>query len=138
MDSHDKKLWAMIYDQMEVWQSVQTIDDFIERAWGETEAWLTVETAPDETFLAFDDFPTRSALEFLRPQLSAPQTVLLNGWTAFWQEYRDKGLFYKRVRGAFGRRFTWPSFRAEGEEELGRKIPRSHWWYWPPGEKASR
>jgi hypothetical protein len=76
----------------------------------------------------------RSAMEFLRPELSPQQLAILEEWDARYRGWRDEGIFFKRYRDAQGARFTWCDERGYAEALFGLTIPPSHWWYWPPGE----
>lgn len=84
------------------------------------------------------EFEMRSALEFIRPELTAAQLAILEEWDAYYREKIAEGVFYKRYEAAQGGRFTWESERDFAAKALGRTIPKSHWWYWPPeGEDKS-
>ena len=74
----------------------------------------------------------RSALEFIRPELSPSQIKFLVLWDKRFNEAVKKGIFYSLYAAASGYRFTWEDARKEASEMLGRTIPRSHWWFWPP------
>ncbi|WP_352426333.1 hypothetical protein, partial [Aminomonas paucivorans] len=93
--------------------------------------WLEDEINSWERDMDFDELEIRSALEFLRPELTARQISYLEAWDAMWQEFRTRGVFHQRVQESYGGRFTWEAYRRETEEELGRPIPKSHWWFWP-------
>lgn len=80
----------------------------------------------------------RSALEFLRPELNARQLEILGHWDASYREWRDQDVFFERYEAAHGARFTWERARESAEKTLGRKIPPSHWWFWPPHEKPKQ
>ena len=85
-----------------------------------------------------EELEMRSALEFLRPQLNPFQLGILEEWDRRYCLWRDEGFFFKRYQAAQGGRFTWQSQRDYAEKELGRKIPTSHWWYWPPDEEKKK
>jgi hypothetical protein len=70
----------------------------------------------------------------LWPELSDDERAHLDGWIAKYSGWRDRGIFFSRYRDTFGARFTWKEERAAAEELLGRIIPKSHWWFWPPEE----
>ena len=86
------------------------------------------------------EFEMRSALEFIRLELTSSQLDILGKWDAYYKEKIAEGVFYDRYKAAHGGRFTWKRARESAEKTLGKPIPKSHWWYWPPeedGEKAS-
>ncbi|MDO5562796.1 MAG: hypothetical protein Q4F74_04205 [Synergistaceae bacterium] len=99
-------------------------------------SWIPPLNPPYDTYRDVDssELEVRSALEFIRSELTPPQLKSLAEWDGLYCKWRDEGIFFKRYRDAQGGRFTWEDERAFGEEELGRKIPKSHWWYWPPDE----
>jgi len=83
-----------------------------------------------------EEFEMRSALEFLRPELNVLQLGILEKWDALYRKWRDEGVLYTRYEAAeIGSRGMWQEERAYAEKRLGRKIPPSHWWYWPPDEE---
>jgi SPP1 gp7 family putative phage head morphogenesis protein len=97
--------------------------------------WIENDLEPWERMVEDDELTLLSAFEFLSPELPPEQVKLLDGWIAKYAGWRDRGIFFERYRESWGRNFTWEQERLDAEEELGRLIPRSHWWFWPP-EKA--
>ena len=86
-----------------------------------------------------EELEMRSALEFLRPQLNPFQIGILEEWDRRYCLWRDEGFFFKRYEAAeFGYKSTWQDERNYAEKRLGRKIPTSHWWYWPSDEKKEK
>lgn len=81
------------------------------------------------------ELEVRSALEFIRPELTPAQLESLNVWDQKYLKWREEGVFYRRYREVSGPKFSWQDERNSGETELGRSIPKSHWWYWPKNEK---
>lgn len=82
-----------------------------------------------------DEFTMRSALEFLRPELNPYQLEILGKWDDLYKEWLDEGIIYERYEAANrGPKWSWQSEREYAAKTLGRTIPKSHWWYWPPGE----
>jgi hypothetical protein len=73
----------------------------------------------------FSLFPPRLRPTFLE------QVKILDLWLAKYAEWRGEGIFFKRYRESWSGSFTWEQERRDAEEELGRLIPRSHWWFWP-------
>lgn len=84
------------------------------------------------------EFETRSALEFIRPELTPSQLALLDKWDETYQEWHDEGIFFKRYAEANrGHKWSWKGEREFAAKILGRTIPKSHWWYWPPEEQGN-
>lgn len=83
----------------------------------------------------YPEFEVRSALEFIRPELPSSVLAILDEWDTLYKEWIAKGIFYQRYAEVGGWRFTWENARSDATEMLGRAIPRSHFWYWPPEEK---
>lgn len=97
--------------------------------------WIGAKENPwDYSGVEFPEFETRSALEFIRPELTEYQLLVLNEIDSIYKEWITEGIFYERYREAWGDRFTWQGERNDIAEELGRSIPKSHWWLWPPEE----
>lgn len=97
--------------------------------------WMTPREAPEDYRDAYySELEMRSTFEFLRPELSEEQLSTLYRWDEKYRQWRDEGVFFHRYRDAQGGRFTWQNERAYAEDLLGRTIPKSHWWYWPPDE----
>jgi hypothetical protein len=96
--------------------------------------WIDDELEPWERMAEDDELVLLSAFEFLRPELPPEQIKILDDWIAKYAVWREQGIFYERYREAGGYKFTWEQERKDAEEELGRLIPRSHWWFWPPQE----
>lgn len=85
------------------------------------------------------EFEMRSALEFIRPELTPSQLAVLEKWDTYYKEKIAEGVFYSRYeRAAIPSHWSWQKERESTEEDLGRKIPESHWWYWPPDEKKEK
>lgn len=95
--------------------------------------WICHEN-PWEAEIEFPELDIRSALEFIRPELTEYQLSILDKIDAQYKEWIAEGIFYDRYKGASGGRFTWQGEREDLAEELGRSIPKSHWWFWPPEE----
>lgn len=86
-----------------------------------------------------EELEMRSALEFLRPELSPPQLEILEKWDAKYRDWRDEGIFFERYAEAHrSSKWSWQRQREYAEKTLGRIIPRSHWWYWPSDEDKKR
>ena len=82
-----------------------------------------------------DEFEMRSALEFLRPELSPTQLAILEKWDNQYKDWRDEGILYERYQAANrSAKWSWAHQREYAGETLGLTIPKSHWWYWPPSE----
>lgn len=93
------------------------------------------EGLPDELrFVEEPDLEMRSAVEFMRPELSPEQLVLLKVWDDRYTKWRSEGTFFSNYELANGS--NWERERREAAENLGRLIPFSHWWYWPPEPKG--
>ena len=83
-----------------------------------------------------DEFVMRSALEFLRPELNPYQLEILGKWDDLYKEWRNEGIIYERYEAANrSPKWSWQYEQEYAEETLGRKIPKEHWWYWPPDDK---
>ncbi len=134
----DAKILRVIEEQMRCWPAVKGLDAFMKECSQSGIFWLTDEHPPWMREMDFDELEIRSALEFLRPELTARQIGYLEAWTAVWQTLREDGTFHRRVKEVLGGRLSWPAYRKEVEEALGRPIPRSHWWFWPPEDKSGR
>ena len=94
--------------------------------------WIGDGLEPWERMVEWPELEWLSAFEFLRPELPPKQAANLDRWIAKYTAWRERGIFFERYREAQGRKFTWRQERLDAEEELGRLIPRSHWWFWPP------
>jgi hypothetical protein len=94
--------------------------------------WIEDELEPWERDVHWPEFELLSAFDFLRPELPPEQVKILDKWIAKYAKWRDQGIFFERYRESWGSKFTWEQERRDAEEELGRLIPRSHWWFWPP------
>lgn len=82
----------------------------------------------------FPELEVRSALEFIRAELTEYQLSILDKIDAQYKKWINERIFYDRYSGASGGSFTWQGERDEIAETLGRSIPKSHWWLWPPEE----
>ena len=94
--------------------------------------WAEEDLQPWERMVEWPELEMLSAFEFLRPELPPEQVKILNWWLKKYAKWRDQGVFYRWYKEAQGGNFTWEQERRDAEEELGRLIPRSHWWFWPP------
>lgn len=94
--------------------------------------WIEDNLEPWDREVEWPELELLSAFEFLRPALPQGQVKILDQWIARYTEWRDRGIFFQRYQEAWGSKFTWEQERKDAEEELGRLIPRSHWWFWPP------
>jgi hypothetical protein len=94
--------------------------------------WAEDGLEPWERMVEWPELELLSAFEFLRPELPPEQVEILDWWIAKYAEWREQGVFYKWYQESWGDRFTWEQERLDAEEELGRLIPHSHWWFWPP------
>lgn len=92
------------------------------------------ETEEEFKMVLFSESELRSALEFIRPELTDKQLAILSKIDELYLDWISQGKFYKRYLDAQGRRFTWQSELEYVSELLGRSIPKSHWWLWPPKE----
>jgi hypothetical protein len=96
--------------------------------------WIEDDLEPWERIVEDAEPELLSAFEFLRPELPPEQVKILDEWIAKYAGWRDEGIFYQRYKEAQGSKFNWEEERKDAEEELGRLIPRSHWWFWPSQE----
>ncbi len=80
----------------------------------------------------YSELEVRSALEFIRPELPPSTLATLDKWDTLYKEWVAKGIFYERYAKIGGWRFSWEREREHAKEWLGRSIPKSHWWFWPP------
>lgn len=127
------KIYAFIKEEKKCHKK-ESLDDLIQ--WYSEWAgfpWLT-EDLPEQELRIVEapELEMRSALEFIRPELSPSQIKFLDSWDKRFNEAVKKGIFYSLYAAASGYRFTWEDARKEASEMLGRTIPRSHWWFWPP------
>lgn len=88
----------------------------------------------DFRMVQFPELEVRSALEFIRPELTERQISLLNEIDRIYKGWIDEGIFYKSYQDSSGGKFSWQRGRQYTEELLGRSIPKSHWWLWPSEE----
>lgn len=93
--------------------------------------WINA-TKDDDGLVHFPELETRSALEFIRLELTAEQVAVLDDIDTIYKRWIERGVFYKQYSNAWGGRFTWQGERDDIAEVLGRSIPKSHWWLWPP------
>lgn len=102
--------------------------------------WLSSEDCPD--YLRMDDgvdsLTLVSALLFNHDELPTRVRDYLDSVVEGWGKYRKRGVFFERFPAARCGNFTWPEYRAEAEQILGRAIPKSHWWFWPTPEEQKR
>lgn len=96
--------------------------------------WTEEDLQPWERMVEWPELELLSAFEFLRPELPPEQVKILDWWISKYAEWREQGVFYQWYKEAWGDRFSWEQERKDAEEELGRLIPKSHWWFWPPRE----
>ena len=94
--------------------------------------WINDDLEPWEREVHWPELELLSAFEFLRLELSLEEIKLLDYWIAKYADWRDQDIFFEGYRKSWGSKFTWEQERLDAEEELGRLIPRSHWWFWPP------
>ena len=100
--------------------------------------WIEDELPPDERMLHWPELELLSAFEFLRPELTPEEVVLLDGWIAKYAAWREQGIFFQRYNDMRPRfKYSWKDERQDCEKALGRQIPRSHWWFWPNEEEAT-
>ncbi len=138
---------AFIEEIRELYQC-KTLDDVIECSYGLVGFdWLEPHTgdgvgeggSADYYDVESSEFEMRSALEFIRPELTHSQLVTLDEWDGYYKEKIAEGVFYERYAAAsFGWNGTWESEREFAAKTLGRPIPTSHWWYWPPDENKDK
>ena len=99
--------------------------------------WVEDVWEPWERMNDWPELELLSAFEFLRPELSEEDRAILDGWIAKYAAWREQGLFPQRYDDtACRRKYPWKDERKDAEECLGRRIPRSHWWYWTDDERA--
>ena len=98
--------------------------------------WIEDELEPWERMVHWPELELLSAFEFLRPELSEEERGILDGWIEKYTGWREQGIFFQRYRETKGSRFTWKQYRERMEEEFGRLIPRSHWWFWPDDKRG--
>lgn len=131
------KVHAYIKDEIEFHSTGEaSLDKLIER-YREMIGfdWIYEKENPwDYRDVEFPELELRSALEFVRPELTEKQLAVLAEIDGFYQDWIRMDIFYTRYREAQGGRFTWQSERDYVSEQLGRSIPKSHWWLWPPEE----
>lgn len=127
------KVHAYIKEEIEFHSTGQaSLDELIERYY-EMAGFTWMEEAEEEfKDVQFPELELRSALEFICPELTDKQLAVLSKIDELYREWISQDKFYKRYRDAQGGRFTWQSEREYVSEQLGRTIPRSHWWLWPP------
>ncbi len=77
------------------------------------------------------DLVMRSAVEFIRPELTEEQLNLLKVWDGRYSEWRKSGVFYTNYEKGCLYSCDWEDERETASKHLGRSIPKSHWWYWP-------
>ncbi len=98
--------------------------------------WILGKENPwDYVDVSEPEFEMRSALEFVRSDLTPHQLERLAFWDGKYRMWRDDGILYSRYKDAVaagGNRHFWRDERAWASEWLGRSIPRDHWWFWPP------
>ena len=92
----------------------------------------------DVVIVCYMELEIRSALEFIRQELTEEQRAILDEWDKTYREWIKQGIFYERYAEASGGRFRWKDTREEAKELLGRAIPPSHFWFWPPDEAERR
>lgn len=113
-------------------EGYEDLDGLIQRYYEMAGFTWMVEAEEEFKDVQFPEFELRSALEFVRPELTDKQLVILSKIDELYQEWISQDKFYKRYLDAHGDRFTWQSERDYVSEQLGRSIPKSHWWLWPP------
>lgn len=129
------KIYAFVNEEKKC-RKRETLDDLIQwySDWSGF-PWL-IEDSPEELKIVEAlELEMRSALEFIRPELSPSQIKMLDSWDKRFSEAVKKEAFYNLYAAASGYRFTWEGARKDASDMLGRTIPRSHWWFWPPEEK---
>lgn len=95
--------------------------------------WIDGQSEPgDYIEVEFPELQIRSALEFLRPELPLTTLQILDKWDVAYKQWISEGIFFERYAKANGPYFTWEDARKDAARDLGRSIPTSHWWYWPP------
>ncbi|CAM1378236.1 hypothetical protein [Fretibacterium fastidiosum] len=98
--------------------------------------WIEDGWEPWERMNDWPELELLSAFDFLRPELSEEERGILDGWIEKYAGWREQGIFFQRYRETKGSRFTWKKYRERMEEEFGRLIPRSHWWFWPDDKRG--
>ena len=129
------KIYAFIEEEKKCRQK-KTLDQLIQwYSYWSGSPWI-IEDLPEQELKIVEapELEMRSALEFIRPELSQSQVELLDSWDKRFNEAVKKGTFYDLYAAASGYRFTWEDARKEASAMLGRTIPRSHWWFWPPAK----
>jgi hypothetical protein len=90
---------------------------------------------PWERLAHYPELELLSAFEFLRPELSEEELQIVEDWRNLYARWRDEGIFFERYGQTASRaKYSWEAERKDAETELGRSIPRTHWWFWPPSE----
>ena len=74
----------------------------------------------------------RSAVEFIRPELTPVQLDVLKEWDKKFTALRNAGIFYRNYELGCLYHCEWKREREDAAKYLGRTIPFTHWWYWPP------
>jgi hypothetical protein len=97
--------------------------------------WIEDDLEPWERMNDWPELELLSAFEFLRPELSGKERQILDGWIAKYTKWSEQGIFPQRYDDTVCRaKYSWEAERKDAETELGRSIPKSHWWFWPPSE----
>ncbi|GEM_PF-5455943 len=72
-----------------------------------------------------------TAFAFLKEagELDLEEEILFEEWMEKWEKYRKRGVFFKRLPLR-----PLAIERSYFREDYGFIPPRSHWWWWEPGE----
>ena len=100
--------------------------------------WIDDDLEPWERMSEAPELELLSAFEFLRPELTEEERGILDGWIAEYAGWREQGIFFQRYMDTRGGYFTWKWCRERNEERFGRRIPHSHWWFWPDENEEKR
>ena len=129
------RVFAEIKEDMEL-RNMQSFTEWL--AWYSEWAglsWCSEGLPDDQRFVEEPELEMRSAVEFMRPELTIGQLKLLKVWDDRYAAWRAAGVFYRNYAIGSPCRCDWQREREDAAENLGRVIPFSHWWLWPPEPK---